>query len=216
MRETLSCGCRSPGVQRARFVERPQFFSDDQTPRERRKQSTGVEQPNATNRCSSTPLHWKPHFSRMFRDDGLATRAPAIRCSASNSSKVKSITARAASVAETLAPIFDAEPVAEFRRVRLAPVDPDHADRRKIAFDQEHGLAIVSSNRTHEVDGIVLGIGMRQPTRILGNAAIVGETRNCFYVRERRLAQQQPFGLEDAGTCLAQCGVGISCSMLGS
>src|SRR5258707_8458427 len=87
-----------PSTHRSRRVELPQFFSDDQTLRERRKQSTGVDEPSASKRCSSTPLHWKPHFSRMLRDDGLLTRAPATRCSASNSSKVKSITARAASV----------------------------------------------------------------------------------------------------------------------
>src|ERR1019366_10797492 len=85
---------------RARRVELFQFFSDDQTLRERRKQSTGVDEPSASKRCSSTPLHWKPHFSRMLREDGLVTRAPEIRCSTLNSSKVKSITARAASVAK--------------------------------------------------------------------------------------------------------------------
>src|SRR6185437_1803085 len=69
------------------FVELAQFFSDDQTPRERRKQSTGLEEPSASKRCSSTPVHWKPHFSRMLRDLGLATRAPAISVSWSNSSK---------------------------------------------------------------------------------------------------------------------------------
>src|ERR1700716_2862275 len=89
-----------PSTHRARRVELPQFFSDDQTLRERRKQSTGVDEPSASKRCSSTPLHWKPHFSRMLREDGLPTRAPEIRCSTANSSKVKSITARAASVAK--------------------------------------------------------------------------------------------------------------------
>src|SRR5258708_39671177 len=89
-----------PGTARSRRVELPQFFSDDQTLRERRKQSTGVDEPSASKRCSSTPLHWKPHFSRMLREDGLLTRAPEIRCSTSNSSKVRSITARAASVAK--------------------------------------------------------------------------------------------------------------------
>src|ERR1700749_1928383 len=84
--------------QRPLLVELAQFFNDDQTPRESRKQSTGVDDPSASKRCSSTPLHWKPHFSRMLRDDGLATRAPEIRCSMSNSSKVKSITARPAPV----------------------------------------------------------------------------------------------------------------------
>src|ERR1700675_412311 len=83
---------------RSRLVELPQFFSDDHTLRDRRKRSTGVEDPSAAKRCSSTPLHWKPHFSRMLREGGVATRAPEIRCSASNSSKKKSITARAASV----------------------------------------------------------------------------------------------------------------------
>jgi drug/metabolite transporter (DMT)-like permease len=83
---------------RSRRVDEPQFFSDDHTPRLSRKRSTGVDEPSASKRCSSTPLHWKPHFSRMLREEGLATRAPDIRCSASNSSKKKSITARAASV----------------------------------------------------------------------------------------------------------------------
>jgi uncharacterized membrane protein len=60
----------------SRLVELLQFFSDDQTLRVRRKQSTGVEEPSASKRCNSTPLHWKPHFSRMLREEGLATRAP--------------------------------------------------------------------------------------------------------------------------------------------
>src|SRR3982075_555462 len=94
VRGTTTCCYR----ERPRRVELPQFFSDDQTLRERRKQSTGVDDPSASKRCSSTPLHWKPHFSRMLREDGLVTRAPEIRCSTSNSSKVKSIAARAASV----------------------------------------------------------------------------------------------------------------------
>src|SRR4051795_3129860 len=83
---------------RARFVELPQFFSEAHTPRLSLKRSTGVDDPSASKRCSSTPLHWKPHFSRMLREEGLVTRAPENRCSTSNSSKVKSITARAASV----------------------------------------------------------------------------------------------------------------------
>src|SRR6202022_4923654 len=82
---------------RSLLIELPQFFSDDQTLRDRRKQSTGAEEPSASKRCSSTPLHWKPHFSRMLRDDGLETRAPDISCSTSNSSKVNTITGRAAS-----------------------------------------------------------------------------------------------------------------------
>src|SRR5436190_24175908 len=84
--------------QRSRLVEAPQLFSDDHTPRLSLKQSTGVDEPSASKRCSSTPLHWKPHFSRMLRDAGLVTRAPENSVSIQNSSKMKSITARAASV----------------------------------------------------------------------------------------------------------------------
>src|SRR3954453_17139794 len=39
--------------------------------------------------------------------------------------------------AVTLAPVSKAQPIAEFRRLRLAPVYPGHADRRTIFFDQE-------------------------------------------------------------------------------
>src|SRR4030088_1732398 len=46
---------------------------------------------------------------------------------------------------------------------------------------------------------------MRQAAGIFRNAAIVGETRDRLYVRERRPAQPQPFGLEEAATRLAQC-----------
>ena len=57
---------------------------------------------------------------------------------------------------------------------------------------------------------------MRQAAGVFRNAAIVGETRNCFYVRERRPAQRQPFGLEDAGLASRRLGVGMSCNMSGS
>src|ERR1700688_4212828 len=90
----FSRGGGLPSLHRSRRVELFQFFSDDHTLRESRKQSTGVDDPSASKRCSSTPLHWKPHFSRMLRDDGLATRAPEIRCSTSDRKSVKSITAR--------------------------------------------------------------------------------------------------------------------------
>src|SRR6202040_1015864 len=132
---------RAVGLYRLCRVELFQFFSDDQTLRESRKQSTGVDDPNASKRCSSTPLHWKPHFSRMLRDDGFATRAPEMSCSTSAASKAKSIPARRFG-GKPLAPILDAKPVAEFRRVRLAPVDADHADRRVIVFNQEHRFGL--------------------------------------------------------------------------
>jgi len=48
------------------------------------------------------------------------------------------------------------------------------------------------------------------------NAAVVGKVRDRFYVRERRPAQHQPFGLEDAATRLAQCRGRDICSMSGS
>src|SRR5436189_3747023 len=82
---------------RSRRVELFQVFSDDHTLRESRKRSTGVDDPSASKRCSSTPLHLKPHFSRMLRDDGLETRAPAIRGAIANSSNGKSIAAGPAS-----------------------------------------------------------------------------------------------------------------------
>ena len=63
---------------------------------------------------------------------------------------------------------------------------------------------MIGGRRAHEFDRVVLQIGMRQAAGIFRNAAIVGEMRNRFYVRERRPAQRQPFGLEDAATRLAQ------------
>jgi hypothetical protein len=98
-----------------------------------------------------------------------------------------------------------AEPITEFRRVLSAPVDADHADRRKIVLDQKYRLAGVLGARAHERDGVLLGVGMRQAAGIFRNAAIIGEMRNRFYVRERRPAQAQPLGLEDASSRLAPC-----------
>ena len=46
---------------------------------------------------------------------------------------------------------------------------------------------------------------MRQPAGVFRDATIVGETRDRFYVRERRPAQRQPFGLEDAASRLVHC-----------
>src|SRR5258708_27723461 len=46
---------------------------------------------------------------------------------------------------------------------------------------------------------------MRQAASIFRDATIVRETRDRFYVRERRPAQRQPFGLEDAATRFVQC-----------
>src|SRR5206468_7795772 len=45
--------------------------------------------------------------------------------------------------AKAPAPMLDAEPVAEFRRLRLEPADADHADRRMVVLDQERGFARV-------------------------------------------------------------------------
>src|ERR1700742_1625446 len=49
-----------------------------------------------------------------------------------------------------------------------------------------------------------LAVRKWKATGIFCNAAVVGEPRNCFYVRESRAAQGQPLGLEDARTGLAQ------------
>src|SRR5712691_387186 len=99
--------------------------------------------------------------------------------------------------AKTLAPMINAKPVAEFGHLRLNGVDADHADRIEIVLDQERELARLGCSEADELDGMLLQIGMRKTTRVLGDAAVVGETRNRFYVRERRPAQAQPFGLED-------------------
>jgi len=102
------------------------------------KQSTGVEDPSASKRCSSTPLHWKPHFSRMLREAGLADPRAGHQLFDIELLEGE-IDHRARRFGgKTLAPMLDAQPVAEFRRVRMAPVDADHADRHKIVLDQEH------------------------------------------------------------------------------
>jgi hypothetical protein len=64
---------------------------------------------------------------------------------------------------------------------------------------------LASRDRAHERDGVLVRIGMRQAAGIFRNAPIIGEMRNCFYVRERRPAQAQPLGLEDASSRLAPC-----------
>src|SRR3984885_2472576 len=104
---------------------------------------------------------------------------------------------------QTLPPMVDPYPVAEFRRLRLAPVDADHADRLVIPFDQENRFAVIRYT-TNEFDRVSVRIGMRQATGILRNAAIVGEMCNGVHVRERRLAQRKPFGFGDASSSLAQ------------
>ena len=67
----------------------------------------------------------------------------------------------------------------------------------------------MSVESANELDRVVLQKGVRQPAGVFRNAAIVGEMRNRFYVRERRPAQHQPVGLEDAATRLAQRGLGV-------
>jgi hypothetical protein len=106
---------------------------------------------------------------------------------------------------KALAPVIDAEPVAEFGCARLAPVDADHADGLRIALDQERGLAAGVGLGTDEMHGVIVRIGVRQAARVFRNAAVIGEVRNGFYVRERRPAQRQPLGLEDARSGFSQC-----------
>src|SRR5262245_19478997 len=106
--------------------------------------------------------------------------------------------------AKALAPMLDTKPVAELGRIGLMHDEADHADRHEIVLNEERKFPRLGCGVTHELDGVLLRIGMRQTTRILGDAAVVGETRNRIYVRERRPAQAQPFGLEDARTRLAQ------------
>jgi hypothetical protein len=58
----------------------------------------------------------------------------------------------------------------------------------------------------NEAFRVGLRIGKRNSCRILCNAAIVREARDCFYVRERRPAQFKPLGLEDDATRLIEDG----------
>lgn len=73
-------------------------------------------------------------------------------------------------------------------------------------LDQEHGLAAQLCGGADECHGVLVRIGMRQATRVLGDAAVVGEARDRLDVGERRLAQGQPLGGDDIGPRLAQMG----------
>src|SRR5436305_308456 len=106
--------------------------------------------------------------------------------------------------AEPATPMLDAEPVAELRRVRLAPVDADNPDGDKLVFDQERCVRIAARSRTNELNRMIPRIGMRQAPGILRDAPIIGESRNGVYVREGWPAQDQSFGLKDATTWLAR------------
>src|SRR6185437_12895984 len=63
--------------------------------------------------------------------------------------------------AETSPPMLDAEPIAELRHFRLAPVDADDSDWRMIAFDQEHGFAPPVRDRTDKLHAVIQQIRMR-------------------------------------------------------
>src|SRR4051794_10226303 len=63
-----------------RFTQ-PQLLSETHSPRSKRKRSIGADELSARMRHSPTAIHWKPHFSKIRRDAGLVTRAPA--CSVS-------------------------------------------------------------------------------------------------------------------------------------
>src|SRR3954453_11832742 len=56
---------------------------------------------------------------------------------------------------KTLAPMLDAQPIAELRRLKLAPVDADHAKRRVIILYQKHGVMAIACQRAHEFDGVI-------------------------------------------------------------
>src|SRR5436190_18746077 len=84
---------------------------------------------------------------------------------------------------KAVAPAVDAEPIAEFGRVRLLPIDADHANGLKIALDQEYGLAAGVGLRGDELHGVIVQIGVRQAAGIFGDAAVIGEMRDGFYVR---------------------------------
>src|SRR5688572_11434070 len=57
-------GFRSSGPQATRRIA-PQLLSEDQSPRSSRKRSIGAELRSERMRQRPTPVHWKPHFSKM-------------------------------------------------------------------------------------------------------------------------------------------------------
>ena len=83
--------------------------------------------------------------------------------------------------AETLAPMLEAEPVAELGGVRPAPVQAHTADRHEIMFDQEHQLAPGGGDVAHEGDGVFLRIGMRETTGVFRDAPVIGVSIGAFY-----------------------------------
>ncbi len=67
---------------------------------------------------------------------------------------------------KALAPMLDAEPVAELGIVGRGAVDADHADRPGVVLDQEHGLAAERGGGADEFDGVVLRIGVWKATGV--------------------------------------------------
>ena len=103
---------------RSRLVELPQFFSDDQTLRDRRKRSTGVER---AQRLEAVQLDAAPLEAAFLQDvaRGRVGDAGARDQVLGVEFLEEEIDHRARGFgAKTLAPMLDAEPIAEFRRVR--------------------------------------------------------------------------------------------------
>jgi hypothetical protein len=100
---------------------------------------------------------------------------------------------------KTVAPELDPQP-AILLGVRFAGFKPGDTDRHAVVRDQEACTACATDVRDHQRFGIAQRERVRQPAGILGDAGVVGEARNRFYVRERRATQGQPLGLEDDDT----------------
>ncbi len=152
----------------------------------------------------------------MLREAGLATRAPAYQVLGIEFLE-EEVDHRARGFGgEALAPMLDAEPVAEFGASGLVRSMPTMPTGEWFVLDQEHGLAAARGGGADEFDRVVLRIGMRQAAGVFRDTAVVGEMRDGFYVRERRPAQRQPFGVEDAAVSPpARSGSRMSCNMSG-
>src|SRR5581483_578833 len=106
-----------------------------------------------------------------------------------------------------LAPMLDAEPVADLWRMPVDLREAAGADHRLVPLpgerDEEDGL-VGGSHRGDEVLGIGEPVRMRNACRVLGDAAVVRQRGYDFSVPKARRAQHEPRGLEDGDTPLAK------------
>src|SRR4029079_1827901 len=103
-----------------------------------------------------------------------------------------------------LAPVFDAEPIADLWRVAVDLREAASADQHAIAQGNEKYRLVVEIGRGDEVLGVRHAVRMRNACRVLGDAAVVRQHCDRFSVPKPRRTQNQPLGLEDGNTSLAK------------